>query len=214
MSFVESPVPFESDAAAARCTGHGYAAPSAAPALRLHPRGDAAREAVETLIAEVYARHYGARLKSFMPTLASLGSRGAPCVAAGYRGARAPLFLERYLPRPIEAVLAAATGRTIRREQIVEVGQFASRRAGEGRRLMAPLAHHLADQGYRWAVITATADLRRMFARMKLAPVTLARADPARLGAEAALWGSYYAHEPMVLAGELAASLPRLDPRS
>lgn len=208
MSFVESPGPFDTDPVALR--GAGPPAGSAA-ALRMHPRGDAARADVEDLIAAVYARHYGARIEQFMPTLVSLGAPGAPCAAAGYRSARGPLFLERYLPRPVERVLAQATGQAIRREQIVEVGQFASRRAGEGRRLMAALAHHLADRGYRWAVITATAELRLLFARIGLASVPLGPADPARLGAGAARWGSYYAHAPRVLAGELAASLPRLD---
>ena len=51
---------------------------------------------------------------------------------------------------------------------------------------------------------------------ISLAPAALERvrgylaADPSALGDEAAAWGSYYAHEPVVLAGEVQPALRRL----
>lgn len=180
--------------------------------LHLHAAADLGRSQVQQFIAEVYARHYGARLTRFMPTLASLQSNGRPCAAAGFRSARESLFLERYLSQPIERVLSAATRLEIPREQIVEVGQFVSARAGQGRRLMVALGHHLAAAGFRWVVSTATAELRVIFRRMGLVPLPLADADPARLGDEAGHWGEYYAHAPMVLAGDLELSVARLPP--
>jgi Thermostable hemolysin len=189
------------------------AVPAAAPygRLQLHRRGDEHRAAVEGFVAEVYRRHFAARLQHFMPVLVSLGGDGATNAAAGYRGAVEPLFLECYLQEPIEQVLARAAGKAVAREHIVEVGQFAARRAGEGRRLMRALARHLVDSGFRWAVITATADLRRLFGHLRLCALPLATAQRHCIGNEARLWGSYYRHAPKVLAGDLVVNLDRLE---
>jgi hypothetical protein len=185
--------------------------PRAQPRLDLHRPGDGSRADIEEFIARVYRRHYAARLTQFMPVLASRGAGGTATAAAGYRSAAEPLFLECYLPQPIEAMLAAATGQRIAREQIVEVGQFASQCAGEGRRMMPALARHLVDQGFRWVVITATAELRRLFERQRLAVLPLAIAARRQVGDDAPLWGSYYRHAPRVLAGDLRLNLDRLE---
>jgi len=184
--------------------------PPARPRLRLHRPGEDSRAEIEDMIARVYQRHFSATLKEFMPVLVSRCAQGVATAAAGYRSAAEPLFLERYLPQPIEATLAAATGQQIARRHIVEVGQFASQCAGEGRRLMPELARHLVDQGFRWAVITATAELRRLFGRQHLAVLPLAAAARCRVGGDAPLWGSYYRHAPRVLAGDLRLNLARL----
>lgn len=176
----------------------------------LHRRRDQARAETEQFIARVYRQHFAARLAHFMPVLVSRRIDGRTCAAAGYRSAAEPLFLERYLPQPIEQALAAVTGQPVAREEIVEVGQFASPSAGEGRRLMPALARHLVDAGFRWAVITATADLRRLFRHQGLSVVSLVDAKRRCVGDEAPLWGSYYRHSPKVLAGDLLANLARL----
>jgi hypothetical protein len=108
-------------------------------------------------------------------------------------------------------VLAAAVGRPVARAEIVEIGQFASQCAGEGRRLMVALARHLVDSGFRWAVITATAELRRLFRHQRLSALPLAAAQRRCVGDEAPLWGSYYRHAPKVLAGDLLVNLARLE---
>jgi hypothetical protein len=184
-----------------------------ATGLQLHPHGHASRREVERFIAAVYRDHFGAQLAQFMPTLVSRRGDERTCAAAGYRAASEPLFLERYLPQPVERLLSAATGQPIERDDIVEIGHFASQCAGEGRRLMLALARHLVDAGYRWAVITATAELRRLFTRQHLATLPLGIADPHSLGAEARRWGRYYRHAPKVLAGNLVANLARLEAR-
>lgn len=208
MSFVESVPALWSPE-----PGPSFASPVAAPRgqFRLHDRGDPLRTAIEQFVAGVYLQHFGARLAQFMPVLVSRDSDGDTCAAAGYRSAVEPLFLERYLPAPIEQMLAEASGRPVDRNSIVEVGQFASQCAGEGRRLMRALARHLVDCGFRWAVITATADLRRLLRREGLGVLPLATARPHCLGDEARRWGSYYRHAPKVLAGDLITSVARLE---
>lgn len=60
-------------------------------------------------------------------------------------------------------------------------------------------------------MFTATRELRNAFLRLKLWPLMLAPADPARLRAGAAAWGSYYAHGPTVMGGRIADCLLRFE---
>lgn len=187
-------------------------ASAASPRFALHLPGDPGRAAVEAFIRGVYAEHYGAALRGFAPTLVSLRDGDQLVAAAGYRSAAEPLFLERYLDRPVDKLLTGLAGAP-KRASIVEVGHLASRRAGEGRRLILRLAEHLGALQVQWVVSTLTEELRQVFARMGVQPVALGIADPARLGADAADWGRYYDHHPLVLAGSLPLALRRLAPR-
>lgn len=204
MSFVESPTACWSPEPLQH-----YSMPGAPPRsrLHLHRHDDDQRDSIEMFVADIYRRHFGARLTQFMPVLVSRSSDGQPCAAAGYRSAAEPLFLERYLSEPIDRLLARATGRTVVRDRIVEIGQFAARYPGDGRRLMPELAQHLVDSGFHWAVITATSELRRLLRHQGLSALPIGVAEPRRLGDEARSWGSYYRHAPRVLAGDLVASL-------
>lgn len=170
------------------------------------------RRSTEQFIGEVYRQHYGARIDQWMPALVSLDDDGIVHAAAGYRAATDPLFLECYLGQPVEAAIAAVAGRPVARGSIVEVGHFASMLPGQGRRLMSHLGRHLADQGFQWVVSTATRELRVIFERLRIRPQVLAAADPRALGDAAAQWGTYYAHAPLVLAGEIRSNLGRFAP--
>lgn len=180
--------------------------------LRLHAAGDPQRPAVEDFIRRVYGERYGARVAHFAPTLVSLAdARGDVVAAAGYRGAgTGPLFLERYLGVPVEQALSARAGTQPARSDVVEIGHLAGAQAGAGRDLISLLGPHLARQRFRWAVATLTRELLLLFSRRGVVPFALAPADPARLGTDAAHWGSYYEHEPVVLAGEILPALRRL----
>lgn len=181
--------------------------PPAAAGLQLIDATDPRRAEVEAFIGGVYAERYGARVRAFAPLLVARYDEQALVAAAGYRpAATGPLFLERYLDAPVEQLLGAAASRS----GIVEVGHLVARRAGEGRRLILQLGPLLAAQGYRWVVSTLTEELRWLFLRLGVAPLALGVADPQRLGAAAADWGSYYEHHPVVLAGSLEAALQAL----
>ena len=163
-----------------------------------------ARADIERFIAERFRDAYGARVVHFCAHL--LGTRdaaGAWQAAAGYTPAAAgALFLEQYLDRPVEAVLSSALAEAVPRERIVEVGNLAS--AGGGRCFLPALGRYLASRGYRWAVFTATSEVREMLQRLSWPAHVLAPAARERLPDGGAAWGSYYAHEPSVMAGCLA----------
>jgi hypothetical protein len=182
--------------------------------FRVLPPGDATRTLVEDFIAGVYREAYGAEVQSWTPALVSASLDGALVAAAGYRSASHPLFLERYLPDPVEAMLGRLAGRPVERRRIVEVGHFASTRPGEGRRLLVRLARHLAQAGFRWVVSTATLELRQLLCEIGLTPYALAPADPRHLEDGGRGWGSYYDHGPVVVAGDLIRGLAILERRA
>jgi len=184
---------------------------SATPLLRVHDHDSPGRAAVEAFIRDVYRQRYGADVRQFAPVLVSLHDEGELVAAAGYRCADSgPLFLERYLGRPVEQLLPMASGAAPARAGIVEVGHLAAGRAGEGRRLILLLGALLADEGMQWVVSTLTQELRQLFVRMGIAPLALGVADPTVLGEQAAHWGSYYDHRPQVLAGRIESALQLL----
>lgn len=193
--------------AAAAAVGPRRARSSAAPA-RLQTCGpdDPARAEVEACIRGVYRQRYGADVQHFAPWLVALHDEaGEIAAAAGWRAADSgPLFLERYLDAPVQTLLASPPPA---RSQVVEVGHLVAPRAGAGRRLILLLGPHLAALGHRWVVGTLTQELRQLFVRLGIAPLTLGVADPAALGDEAAQWGRYYDHRPVVLAGPLHQAL-------
>jgi len=182
--------------------------------LEVHPPASSGREAVEAMISAVYRRRYDALPPDFAPMLVSLSNPHGPVAAAGYRpAAQGPLFLERYLDRPVEHLLSTTRSVMASRAAIVEVGHLASTRAGDGRRLVYCLGQHLLDEGYAWVVSTVTRELRKMFLRLGITPLALGIADPRALGDEQLRWGRYYEHEPVILAGYLPHAMGRLDAR-
>jgi hypothetical protein len=170
--------------------------------------GDPKRSEVEAFIRGVYRERFGAAVRGFAPVLVALRDEaGTLLAAAGYRAADAgPLFLERYLDAPIEQHLQAASDAPVTRRRIAEVGHLAAARAGEGRRLIALMAPLLAHEGFDWIVSTLTQELRQLFVRLGVA-------DPDKLGEQAADWGSYYDHRPLVQAGHLRHALQALQRR-
>jgi len=180
--------------------------PACAPTLSLYPEDSAARHTVEAFIATVFRERFGADLTRFAPTLVGLhDGSGQLIAAAGFRQAvDGPLFLERYLDAPVEQRLGVA------RHDVVEVGHLAATQSGAGRRLIASMAPLLAGRGHQWVVSTLTEELRQLFVRLGIVPQALGIADPALLGDEAAAWGRYYDHRPVVVAGAIGPALQRL----
>jgi hypothetical protein len=161
------------------------------------------RPALERFIAERFRQAYGAQLSHFCTYLLGLrDSAGAWQAAAGYTpAASGALYLEHYLDRPVEVVLSAAVGERVPREGVVEVGNLASAARGFGGRFLPALRRTLVDLGYVWAVFTATREVRGILEHFAFDARVLAPATPAALPDGGTGWGTYYAHEPRVMAG-------------
>jgi hypothetical protein len=125
------------------------------------------------------------------------------CGVVGFRNAAAePLFLERYLDKPVELALADQVGGQVARERIVEVGNLDSLSCRAACHLVAALPRILLADGNQWIVFTATSAVRGMIAKFRAPVIELARATRDRLE-DADEWGRYYDNDPRVVAGYL-----------
>lgn len=200
-------------------------------ALPLHARTDAAldaatdpdwlptllgpdddRRTAESFVARVYREHFDAHLAEFMPWLLVFHDReGRLRAAVGLRPAKGTsLFVEQYLDQP---AVAAALGRCIDRDAMVEVGGLAASCPGDARRLILCLTRGLHRAGLRWVLFAATRQLRNAFDRLGLATVALAPALASRLRPGATDWGRYYDTSPTLVSGDIAAGIAFLAAR-
>ncbi len=171
------------------------------------------RERVEQFIERRYAECYGSVIQRHYPTLMSVRDENDRIIAAvGTRlAADEKLFLEAYLTQPVEAALREATGNTIGRDKIVEIGNLVSTGKGASIFLFVALAAYLGHQRLDYAVVTATKSLRRSFSLFGLGSLELATARPDVFADRGASWGSYYAREPKVLVGAISSGFCRLE---
>jgi hypothetical protein len=183
-----------------RCQGHE---------LSLYQPDDPRRAELERFVHDVFAAKHGARIGSFMPTLAAMRNHvGAICSVAGFRCADGQtLFLERYLDEPIERAISSGAGQQISRAQIVEVGNLAGASCRSAMRLVLELPRILLDRGHRWIVFTATDTLRHLLASYDAPLLDLASASAARAQSTGDDWGRYYESHPRVMAGYLPDGL-------
>ena len=192
-----------------------FSEPTPAPALW---EADAsARPLLEAFIARRFAEVYGARLYNFMPRLFGMRAGDGDLLAAfGWRaaeaqGQREPLFLEHYLDRPIESLIAGVVGRPLPRSSIVEVGNLAGATSGALRALIPLLCERLHREGFQWVAFTGSARLCNSFSRLGLPLQVVAAAPQEGLSEEERQrWGSYYAHQPSVMIGDIAVGVRTL----
>lgn len=166
------------------------------------------RAELEAFVRAAFARKHDASVSSFMPTLLSF--RDASGELRGVIGLRSaqpkPLYLEQYLEQPIEAAIAAATGKVVQRREVVEVGNLAGANCRAAMRMVAELPSYLLARDYRWIVFTATSAVRGILQGFGAPLAELARAEGSRVAGGEDRWGRYYESDPRVLAGYLPAS--------
>ena len=175
---------------------------------------DPHRAEAEAFVRARFHRTHGAHVVTFMPLLLLLrDSRGRIEAVAGCRLAELePLFLERYLARPIEQEISAQTGARVHRSRIVEVGNFAATSSRVASRFMSFLAPRLLERELTWIAFTATHSIRRILASLGARCADLGAAEGVQAAKGPDCWGRYYSHDPRVMAGYLpmARSIPTL----
>jgi hypothetical protein len=180
--------------------------------LLSHPQGSCHRREIEDFIRREFRDHFGANLKSFMPQLVALHAPdGAVRAVVGCRDAAAErLFLETYTRKPVEHLIAERVGISVPRAEIVEVGSLACVNGRAATEIVLALVPALIEAGFKWVVFTGADTVRNVFRRLRLVPHALCTADPALLGADRHTWGSYYDHNPIVMAGRIVDGLAAL----
>jgi hypothetical protein len=182
--------------------------------LVMHTQPSPERSRIEALIAHEFRTHFDAEVREFMPSLVGLyDEQGSLKAAVGCRAASAePLFLEAYTNGPVEQLLSAQTGCNVTREQIVEVGSLACNGGRAAMEIVTALVPALIEAGFSWVVFTGADTVRNVFRRLDLKPVALCIANKSMLGDRQHEWGTYYDHNPVVMAGKLADGVAALEP--
>lgn len=108
------------------------------------------------------------------------------------------LFSERYLDAPIESLIGAHEATKVPRAGVMEVGSLASTELHAGAELIRILPLLAWCLGQRYAICTATHQVRRMFSKLDMDFIALRAAGIDRLAQDArANWGDYYSKQPM-----------------
>lgn len=170
------------------------------------------RAGLEAFITDTFAASWNARVQHFCDMLCGCRDEDGRWLAAvGFTPlARSSAFLEHYLDRPLEQEIAARAGVAVSRSDLVESGNLAALDAGAARALIGCMTRQLHAQGFRYVALTATGTLLNSFARLRIATVALAEADPHRLPDQGRNWGRYYDSRPHVVFGDIAAGHARL----
>lgn len=160
---------------------------------------------VESFIYNQFKLKHGAEIRYFMPYLLSLENSNKEVIsAAGFRPAcNENLFLEQYLDESVETLLSGFFRRSIQRESIIEVGNLASDCPGSSRLMIMSMTSLFEQQGFEWVVMTGTNELLNIFRNLKLQPIPITQAEASRLCDKQSNWGSYYTHDPRVMAGNI-----------
>ncbi len=161
------------------------------------------RAEIEQFIGDIFQQAYGAKIKHFMPSLMSLrDSDGKLIAACGLRSAAAErLFLEIYMDQPVEELLSERTGSTVRRSDIVEIGNFSVAEMGVARQLITAIFDQLHATSKQWAVFTTVQLLHNSLIKQNIFPRVLCSAEQRHLPVgEQSEWGSYYQQNPQVMA--------------
>ncbi len=162
------------------------------------------RNQLEQAIARKFHSAFGAQISQFLPNLLRLKISGELGAVAGVRTARSDtLFLEQYIDRPVQQIVAQAYATPVDRDQVVEIGNLAANLHGSSYVLFAVLATVLNQAGFRWVTCTATPRVEAMLTRMQFSYRTICSADAARLDDGSADWGQYYESRPSVIVGDL-----------
>lgn len=193
-----------------------------APLFSAHTPDAPLRAGVERYIADRFEAAHGAHVHDFMPVLLTMGCAGHTSAAAGIRAAAGHgtaaghgLFLEQYLPGPVETAITTVAGAPVQRNRIVEIGNLVATQGGSSYLLFLVLTAILGQADFEWVVFTATPQVRKALDALGLRVEVLCAADPSRLTqGSAADWGRYYSSAPVVVAGQVADALSVLHRRS
>ncbi|MFC3676240.1 thermostable hemolysin [Ferrovibrio xuzhouensis] len=177
------------------------------------PQHSERRIAVEQMVSAVFLDEYGAMVSRFPDIMvAVLDDSDHPVCAASLRNHAGGLFSEQYLDEPVEAAIAAASGQSVRRDAILELGSLAAARPGALLILLAGFATLGLASGHRWGLFTASRRLRCFADRLAIPLLDLGPAEAARVPDPAA-WGRYYECAPRVCAVDGLSTLGQLDHR-
>jgi hypothetical protein len=173
------------------------------PSIGLHDAGSPQRPDIQTFVIERFKKVYDAKVTQLLPMLmTSWNKEGIEGVLGLRPGLCEKFFVESYLDRSIEAIVADFNGQPVSRSRIIETGNLAGSR-GSSQLMFIVLTQVLYRSGFHWATFTATAQVNSLLHRLGFNPQIVCEADPTRLEDKGQSWGSYYANRPCVIIGDV-----------
>lgn len=177
--------------------------------LQLVKSSDIQRASIEQFIASGFAKAYQADVHKFMPNLLGVSRADEWQAVLGLRcaetkTAKTKLFIEQYLPVPVEQLLATY-GMQAERSQLIEIGHLYAINRQSLLQLFVLMAYALDQLNYRYLLCAATTQVRGILSRHGIELTELGEAKAEALGEAAASWGSYYDTNPKVCVMDLAA---------
>ncbi len=173
--------------------------------LQLVKTSDAQRASIEQFIAAGFAKAYQANVHKFMPDLLGVSRAGEWQAVLGLRcAAHTNLFIEHYLPAPVDQLMATY-GMQAGRSQLIEIGHLYAVNRQSLLQLFVLMAYALDQLNYRYLLCAATTQVRGILSRHGIELTELGEAKAEALGEEATSWGSYYDTHPKVCLMDLAA---------
>nr|WP_284676574.1 thermostable hemolysin [Vibrio sinus] len=158
-----------------------------------------------------YKHAFGAVLCSFMPTFLVMMKGQRIISICGFQSAKyKPLFSEQYLSNSANAILSGIYGETVDRSKLVEFGQLSLFTKGTSPLHFYMIAEFLVEQGYEWAIFTATDPLHALMSKLGLKLEVIDRADKSQIPNADKIWGSYYQTSPRIVAGNIREGLEHL----
>jgi hypothetical protein len=180
------------------------------PEFALHVAGAPERSSIEAYIKDRFLEVHRAHVSHFLPNIISLRCGTGWTAAVGLApAAEHKLFAESYLSTAVEEAISLKLGITVERRHIIEIGNLVSTWKGSSLLLFIFIAELMDRLGYHWVIFTATAEVRRLLARLHYSPVDLAEADPQVLADGGVSWGSYYNNQPRVMCGDIRPAIAK-----
>lgn len=173
--------------------------------LQLVKVSDTQRVSIEQFIASGFAKAYQADVHKFMPNLLGVSRAGEWQAVLGLRcAAHTELFIEHYLPAPVDQLLTTY-GMQAERSQLIEIGHLYASNRQSLLQLFVLMAYALDQLNYRYLLCAATTQVRGILSRHGIELTELGEAKAEALGSDAASWGNYYDTNPKVCLMDLAA---------
>lgn len=181
------------------------------PSFSIINKNAANRADIEHYIAAKFFKDHKAHISSFMPYLLTMSCANTFSGSVGIRPAKDHLlFIEKYIERTIEQTISEMNSSKVNREGIVEIGNLVATQIGASQLIFILLTASLYHARFQWVAFTATQQVEHILKKLNFNCYTLCKADPKKIGADLAQWGTYYDSNPHVIAINIADALEKI----
>jgi hypothetical protein len=177
----------------------------------LYEPEDQGRAEAEYAVKRIFRKVYNADITDFSTLLITAQHEEEVDAVIGLRNAgQTQLFLESYLPKPIEKLLEQDYGMNISRDSFIEIGNLVATRAGSSRQLFIMLAFALYEAGIEWVTFTATKQVELLLGKLAFQPIVIGKAQHEAVVNGESSWGTYYIDTATVCIGNVKQAIETL----